>query len=1381
MDLFKDPNFRLKYRKSKYKVKVWESEFRKLNGHNPTKLDIKAAEPHVREAYKAYYKLKTRILEDLEIVLSDESENDILGDLPEAKKQLLPSDSSDKVLDQNDRVKPPRTVLGVINKTENSENSDDTVIKKPPLKKEECFVQDVASENGVWGSHLNRAKETIESQRSKVRSMQQRSLSASFTEKLLQGAKFSKRNPRKSLASRVSKSSKTRTSFFEENASRCDILSASLPAFSSSQSLPSEEESSSSVLDFSVGELIDTNFKVVHNSTPINSQAVSVIQQAVSSHGPKLMHNRTMDKGWLERCTKLNDFSNIHETFNNFKELPDQCSPQTAMQSRKEVNQEDAITAEINGDNTKDMAVVVESDEDVVYGSDTETDTKMKASDTSIRFATKRKFMPVKAPSSSAHESEMILAKKPRSFSMRTEDVTDSRPSLAFELPCTDVKETLTAMKPRPSVARGSEVTDNIPEIEVSPADIKELSDHIIAKENVVKKHGRMTKKLSEKELLQKKVASGQVNENFVRINLKKKVYARGKKNSNFSKYKKLQWKKKKKAGGYGDDTTYSGGTILKCFSCGEAGHFAQHCLKGDKLLPQDNEEEEDESPFPTLEEAALMAAESAVPSRRRPIVSQDNVDSDISATPGMSLPGYVVEALNKDEGSKRVVEPLYQLKPDGTLRATPKEVHDTLKLFGHSQFRPGQEVAVMRILSGLSTLVTLSTGSGKSLCYQLPAYLYSKKSGAITLVISPLVSLMEDQVTGVPSCIKAACIHMNQQPKEQEKVLEMAKTGKLSILLVSPEAVVSGERSKGFGSILKELPPIAFACIDEAHCVSMWSHNFRPSYLMICQVLRDRLGVKTVLGLTATATKVICASIVEHLSLPDGEEGVIKDIPMPKNLLLSVSKDRRRDDALITLLSGPRFKNLDSIIVYCTRREECERLAVLIRTCLQDFKKPQVKKTQRRISWNAEPYHAGLSAARRKSVQKAFMSGQLRIVVATVAFGMGINKSDIRGIIHYNMPRNFESYVQEVGRAGRDGLPAQCHLFLDCQGNDQNELRRHINANSVERHVIRKLLQRVFVPCKCSRTNENAEGIDGEVKCPGHEVAFSVEDTVQALDLPEENISTMLCYLELHPKKWIKVLPKAYTKCLIQSYKGPKALKAAAKMSPPLAMAIALDLQQGISHDNSHKIEFSVIDIAAALGWDSGLAKSRLKNLEWQKVNDKWRRTGLIVEFSCLGFRVQAPGNLQPAELDEALDSLHERVKYQEKTSHQNLQAVFNAFTSVAFSTCSDCLDDVDLDRSERLKVVIREYFQHETLDIEVETQPLESEEQVIADVRQLVCSYRDHTFTGRAVARIFHGIASPCFPALVWSRCRLWRSHLSEDFKLLSKIASREILQLR
>lgn len=327
---------------------------------------------------------------------------------------------------------------------------------------------------------------------------------------------------------------------------------------------------------------------------------------------------------------------------------------------------------------------------------------------------------------------------------------------------------------------------------------------------------------------------------------------------------------------------------------------------------------------------------------------------------------------------------------------------------------------------------------------------------------------------------------------------------------------------------------------------------------------------------------------------VPDGLTGVISDIPLPDNLLLTISNDEQRDFALVRLLKTDRFVEFSSIIIYCSRRDECERVAKYLRTHFQVSRSrsnrarrkyknqffiqesiaqelEQLKATgkrKRKLKTTIEPYHAGLGASRRRTIQNDFMRGDLKIVVATIAFGMGINKADIRAVIHYNMPMNFESYVQEVGRAGRDGEPAHCHLFLDPKGIDKLELRRHIYANSIDRHVIRKLLRKIFVPCACQRPKgkergedalqsdleavqnisweENFDDIGKEKKrnCPGHEVCFSVEETVAELDIPEENIATLLCYLELHEQRYIKALSKAYTMCKVFSYGGAKALR---------------------------------------------------------------------------------------------------------------------------------------------------------------------------------------------------------------------------------------------
>uniref|UniRef100_A0A182P6D3 ATP-dependent DNA helicase Q4 n=1 Tax=Anopheles epiroticus TaxID=199890 RepID=A0A182P6D3_9DIPT len=953
--------------------------------------------------------------------------------------------------------------------------------------------------------------------------------------------------------------------------------------------------------------------------------------------------------------------------------------------------------------------------------------------------------------------------------------------------------------------------------------------------------------------LLRKKMAAGKLNENFVRIDIRKKVFVKGKKTINYSRYKKSQWKAKKAAALSGPEMDMRGcdGGTLTCFQCGGTGHMAFQCKKSleDKLLPYDAEAIE-ESSFPTLEEAEAMAKSQTVvvhsnrieslPPVANPTWKDDKQveDPSVEAVDEGRNDGPPIHAGDFEEemeqervppepqslyighkipedflkqsglleatvsgGFKGTVEPIYQQQGNCLLPPTPSEVFEALRMFGHKRFRHGQERAVMRVLCGLSTLVTLSTGAGKSLCYQLPAYLYRKHRNCITLVISPLVSLMEDQVHGMPDFLNAHCLHTNQTPKVRDRTMQAIAAGEVDVLLISPEAVVSGEKSTGFGSLLRQLPPIAFACIDEAHCVSQWSHNFRPSYLMIC--------------------KVKLQSIVSHLAIPDGVHGIISDIPLPDNLLLTVSRDANRDAALVELLQSERFASLQSIIVYCTRRDDCERVATFIRTCFQDAARAAAAANahkRKRLNYVAEPYHAGMPASRRRTIQNAFMSGELRIVVATIAFGMGINKADIRAIIHYNMPKNFESYVQEVGRAGRDGLQSHCHLFLDSKGNDRNELRRFIYANSIDRHVIRKLLQKIFVPCACAKILTNKDlaqelreelkavnGIDWDEEfdelsgdgertgltgprkrlCPGHEICFSVESTVQQLDIPEENIATFLCYLELDEQRYVQALSPAYTMCKVMSYGGVRPLRQAAKECPPLAMAFALDLKRGISHSTSTAIEFPVIDVASAIGWDSGVVKYQLKNLEWTTVNNARKRSPLSVMFSDLGFRVRAPGDLTDEELDHALDGLYERVTHQERTQLAQLQYISDALNSVCFNSIGPVSRvDCPTGPSEKLKTIVREYFTTDISkeNIEIIPEPDDTtDEQLIADIRTAIFRYPENNFTGRAIARMFHGVQSPNYPALVWSRSNFWRAYTKTDFNRIVRLANAEIVRMR
>ena len=348
---------------------------------------------------------------------------------------------------------------------------------------------------------------------------------------------------------------------------------------------------------------------------------------------------------------------------------------------------------------------------------------------------------------------------------------------------------------------------------------------------------------------------------------------------------------------------------------------------------------------------------------------------------------------------------------------------------FGHASFRPGQRETIEAVLGGRDCLTVLPTGGGKSVTYQLPALV----SGSTTLVVSPLIALMRDQVERARTMgVRAAAVDSTLAPASRAEVLRAARDGALDLLYASPE---------GIGRVLDELGPdrgrIGLLAVDEAHCISQWGHEFRPAYRVLGG-LRDRVGLDVpVLGVTATATLKVADDIVAALHLR--EPLLVRTPFFRSNLRLHARRKDRAEGVREEVLALVRAHAGAPTIVYGGTRVGTVSLAAWLRS--------------RGVT--ARPYHAGLEPPLRAEVQDEFARGECDVVVATVAFGMGVDKADVRLVVHADLPGSLEAYAQEIGRAGRDGSPSDCVLLYSWA-----DVRRHdalsIAVDPDRRRVVR-------------------------------------------------------------------------------------------------------------------------------------------------------------------------------------------------------------------------------------------------------------------------------------------------------------------------------------
>ncbi|ORY45202.1 ATP-dependent DNA helicase [Rhizoclosmatium globosum] len=733
-------------------------------------------------------------------------------------------------------------------------------------------------------------------------------------------------------------------------------------------------------------------------------------------------------------------------------------------------------------------------------------------------------------------------------------------------------------------------------------------------------------------------------------------------------------------------------------------------------------------------------------------------------------------------------------------------DLHAALKtLTGLETFRPGQENTIRRILQGESTILVLPTGGGKSLCYQLPAFilrrLHAKKSHqtCVTLVISPMVSLMQDQMRCLPPKLKGVSMSSGTQSiTEYKKTMDLLTSDQADILYVTPEKL----QTEGFQKLIqtRRISVVRLACIDEVHCLTEWSHNFRTSYLSLNSVFEEVIGVKCVLGLTATATVQARKSVVKMLGLDD--TAIVAESRMRDNLKLSVSKVSgvdNRDMILENMLKTDLFSSMSSIIIYTMFQSQADNIAKYLRT----------------RNFSAESYHAGKPPMERAILQEKFMQNRLQIMVATVAFGLGINKQDVRAVIHYNIPKSLENYSQEIGRAGRDGDKSYCHVFLCPE--DYVRHRSFAYSEGVDEASVWRFILRVFRNAAVQgkgkgKVRKKQDGVSvGKVQ-DRLTMLIPVEATERELDMKESVLATLLTYMEGFEGRPIKVFPAIFCEYIVHFNK--KSAFDMAETNPIVAAILK----------NTEKTKGKMTVDALKICEDADVSFSVLA----QTLAELKRKKEIHYEGTTRAFHIELT-NLEASEgdatyLERMRTLLTTKMRDLETSRVAKLDMLYETLLNASVDSVEDVLwtandgdemVDCDLEvkeeaieRMETLKKAVENYFETENGTL-ASASNMQEEEGVEAKCLLGVKSgFRDPTLatrsdkckkilridlndfivqnaavitSGRAIARIFHGISSPKFPAYEWFKNKSWNSYSHFNFGELVKIASKTLMEYR
>lgn len=683
---------------------------------------------------------------------------------------------------------------------------------------------------------------------------------------------------------------------------------------------------------------------------------------------------------------------------------------------------------------------------------------------------------------------------------------------------------------------------------------------------------------------------------------------------------------------------------------------------------------------------------------------------------------------------------------------------------FEHDEFRNGQLWAIRQCLEGNSALLVLPTGGGKSLCYQFPALLLN----GITIVVSPLVALMMDQMKNLPHFLPGGCLSGKQSAKDTAIVLRDLRRGWIKVLYVSPERLVS----RSFLQLVEKkcIPPIDLVCIDEAHCLSEWSHNFRPAYLRIHDIAKSKLKPKAILALTATASPSVAKDICDLLEMKPvhGKPCTWVGSTHRPNLRIVVqnSDAESKHGQLLNLIASPPFTK-GAIIVYVHQKFEATNLVdIMSENGIKAFS-----------------YHGGMSQSDRTKVQTKFLAGKIRIVIATVAFGMGVDKKNVRNIIHFNMPSSIEHYVQEIGRAGRDGKPANCYVYL--VESDYYKFHSLAHSNGAERDTIAN-----FVDIALNVKAKHPQVVKiHNVQQKTIEVAIPIDFIETYLDMPSEVVETYLTMLSqgvYNDIALIQLKPKFCAKCVIR-LSQPRRKQALAD-----AFIKHLGSQSFVKKDEQRDgylceitYKFNLLEAAAMMDCIDDGMKHALSNL-------KRMQSGGLLTYTLESYSFRFSVREQLKTYDGVVDVLVLKSALLEERNVDRVNVVYDTLREVAVPHAQAlaavkvrqgknvCLDSIYLK--------LEQYFSGGDAPLKEQGKTTScftirpgDKKMVQHDLNLLfyneTISDQNLKLTPRVLSRILHGLSSPCFSYASWKDSVYWGKYVHLPFELVYDLAKQAI----